>query len=59
MLDLMGHICPTKECVRSINGASQRPDGLHPDGVGAEEMSRWTLAQLLTHLPARAVDGGP
>ena len=57
-LDLMGHVCPTKECIRAIDGVSQRPDGLHPDGVGAEEMSRWTLTQLLTHLPPRALDGG-
>ncbi len=55
-LDLMGHVCPTKECIRSINGISQRPDGLHPDGTGADEMSRWTLAQLLTQLPMP--DGG-
>lgn len=53
-VDLMSHVCPTKECIRTVNGAPQRPDGLHPDGVGAEEMSRWTLSQLATHMP----DGG-
>ncbi len=57
-LDLMGHVCPTQDCIRAIDGVAQRPDGLHPDGTGAEEMSRWTLAQLLTQLPSRAPDGG-
>jgi len=59
-VDLMSHVCPTKECIREIDGHSQRPDGLHPDGVGAEEMSRWTLSQISTHLhtPLALPDGG-
>jgi hypothetical protein len=59
-VDLMSHVCPTKECIREIDGHSQRPDGLHPDGVGAEEMSRWTLSQIATHLrtPIPLPDGG-
>lgn len=34
-LDLMTHICPTPDCI-----AESRPDGLHFDGVGAEETAR-------------------
>ncbi|HRG98742.1 MAG TPA: acyltransferase, partial [Polyangiaceae bacterium] len=41
-LDLMGHVCPTKECTLLSQGEPVRPDGLHFDGVGAEETAAWT-----------------
>ena len=45
-VDLAGHICPTRECILLSHGEAIRPDGLHPDGVGAEESARWTLGEL-------------
>ncbi len=45
-LDLMHHLCPTRDCVAESQGHPIRPDGLHVDGVGAEEVARWTLGEL-------------
>ena len=59
-LDLMGHVCPTKECTLLSQGEPVRPDGLHFDGVGAEETAAWTWAELFRivgRAPAR--DAGP
>lgn len=50
-IDVKGHLCPTLECNRLSNGHPIRPDGLHPDGAGAEELSRWTLTQIITLVP--------
>jgi peptidoglycan/LPS O-acetylase OafA/YrhL/lysophospholipase L1-like esterase len=55
-IDVMGHICPTKECNRLSNGDPIRPDGLHPDGRGSEELARWTLTEIRT---LTLVDAGP
>jgi len=52
VLDLMGHVCPTPACVAESQGQPVRPDGLHFDGVGAEETARWTLAALRRPLVA-------
>ncbi|MDI1451384.1 hypothetical protein [Polyangium sp. 6x1] len=46
VLDLMGHVCPTPACRVESDGAPIRPDGLHFDGVGAEETARWALGEL-------------
>jgi peptidoglycan/LPS O-acetylase OafA/YrhL/lysophospholipase L1-like esterase len=46
MLDLVGHVCPTTDCIFESQGAPLRPDGLHFDGLGAEETARWTLGEL-------------
>jgi hypothetical protein len=46
LLDLMGHVCPTPSCLAESQGKPIRPDGLHFDGVGAEETSRWVLGEL-------------
>lgn len=56
MLDLMGHLCPTRACNDESQGLPIRPDGLHFDGVGAEETARWALRELLS--PA-APEGAP
>lgn len=45
-LDLMGHVCPTKECTLLSKGEPVRPDGLHFDGVGAEETATWVWSEL-------------
>lgn len=46
LLDLMGYLCPTRACIADSNGKPVRPDGLHFDGVGAEETARWVLHEL-------------
>lgn len=45
-LDVMNHICPTPDCQLMSDGHPIRPDGLHPDGVGTEELARWTLKEI-------------
>jgi peptidoglycan/LPS O-acetylase OafA/YrhL len=45
-LDLMGHVCPTKECILISNGWPVRNDGLHFDGPGAAETASWTLSEI-------------
>jgi hypothetical protein len=45
-LDLLHHLCPTRACIAESAGQPIRPDGLHIDGVGAEETARWTLRNL-------------
>lgn len=46
VLDLKGHVCPTRACIVESRGHPIRPDGLHFDGVGAEDTARWTLREL-------------
>jgi len=45
-LDLKSHVCPTHDCTVWSNNAAVRPDGLHFGGIGADETSVWTLAEL-------------
>jgi peptidoglycan/LPS O-acetylase OafA/YrhL len=48
-IDVREHVCPKAkglECNLLSDGEPIRPDGLHPDGVGAEELARWTLGQI-------------
>ncbi len=45
-IDVRKHVCPTPECNLLSDGEPIRPDGLHPDGVGAEELARWTLQEI-------------
>lgn len=47
MVDLMQHVCPTRECNQESEGKPIRPDGLHFDGGGAEETARWVLGELV------------
>src|SRR5262249_24983978 len=47
LLDLQGELCPRGQCVMESNGKPVRPDGLHFDGPGAEEIARWVLTHLL------------
>jgi peptidoglycan/LPS O-acetylase OafA/YrhL len=47
-VDLKSHVCPTPACTLLSDSEPIRPDGLHFDGVGAEESARWTLAQVRT-----------
>ncbi len=58
-LDLMSHVCPTKECTLRSQGELVRPDGLHFDGVGAEETAAWTWAELFRLTAAASRDAGP
>lgn len=48
-IDVRTHVCPPEKgvaCNVLSDGEPIRPDGLHPDGVGAEELARWTLRQV-------------
>lgn len=53
-LDLMGYLCRARgdgpsragDCMTESQGKPIRPDGLHFDGVGAEETARWVLREL-------------
>lgn len=47
LVDLMQHVCPTRECNQESDGKPIRPDGLHFDGGGAEETARWVLSELV------------
>ncbi len=50
-IDVRTHVCPLEKgvaCNVLSDGAPIRPDGLHPDGAGAEELARWTLTQIRT-----------
>ena len=58
LLDVMGHVCPTPACVVESQGKPIRPDGLHFDGVGAEETARWVLRELV-RFTREAKDAGP
>ena len=57
-IDVARHLCPTIECNRLSNGYPIRPDGLHPDGAGAEELARWTLTQIRLLVPPTSGDAG-
>jgi hypothetical protein len=46
VVDLKEYVCPTRACNIESRGHPIRPDGLHFDGVGAEETARWTLREL-------------
>lgn len=45
-LDLIGHVCPTTDCIQTSEGWPVRNDGLHFDGPGAHETADWTLGEL-------------
>ncbi len=45
-LDLMAQVCPTIECNLTSKGEPIRPDGLHFDGVGAEETASFTWKRI-------------
>ena len=45
-VDLKSHVCPTTACTLLSQGEPIRPDGLHFDGVGAEETAAWTLGEI-------------
>lgn len=47
LLDLQHQLCTDGACALVSNDAPIRPDGVHFDGRGAEEISRWVLEQLL------------
>ena len=47
VIDVASHVCPTSDCNLLSEGEPIRPDGLHPDGKGTEELARWTLAGIL------------
>jgi peptidoglycan/LPS O-acetylase OafA/YrhL len=46
VLDLNAFVCPERKCTVMSRDAPVRPDGLHFDGLGAEDTARWVLAQL-------------
>jgi hypothetical protein len=46
MLDLNAFVCPERKCTVTSRDAPVRPDGLHFDGLGAEDTAQWVLAQL-------------
>ena len=53
VVDLASHVCPTIDCNVFSAGKPIGPDGLHPDGVGAEETARWTFGRILNVLSER------
>ena len=49
VLDLKGELCPGGDhtsCALTSQGAPIRPDGMHFEGLGGEEIARWTLKRL-------------
>jgi peptidoglycan/LPS O-acetylase OafA/YrhL/lysophospholipase L1-like esterase len=51
VIDLNGFLCPDRTCVVTSRNEPVRPDGLHFDGLGAEDTARWVVKEL------RAADG--
>ena len=51
-LDLASKLCPGGPCATTSRGQLIRPDGLHFDGLGADDTARWVLDEL--HAEARA-----
>jgi hypothetical protein len=45
-VDLARHICPTRDCILFSDGEPIRPDGLHPDGKGAEDLARFSFREI-------------
>jgi peptidoglycan/LPS O-acetylase OafA/YrhL/lysophospholipase L1-like esterase len=45
-IDLNAFVCPNGRCTITSRDAPVRPDGLHFDGLGAEDTARWVLQQL-------------
>lgn len=49
VLGLKEQLCPGKDhtsCILKSKGALVRPDGMHFEGLGGEEIAAWTLARL-------------
>jgi peptidoglycan/LPS O-acetylase OafA/YrhL len=46
VLDVASWLCPSRTCVVTSHEAPVRPDGLHFDGLGAEETARWVFGEL-------------
>ena len=46
VIDLNAYACPGAKCTMKSREAPVRPDGLHFDGLGAEDTARWVIAQL-------------
>ncbi len=49
LLPLKEQLCPGQDhtsCAIDSKGARIRPDGMHPEGLGGEEIARWVLGQL-------------
>jgi lysophospholipase L1-like esterase len=46
ILDLNGWLCPDRKCTVTSRDAPVRPDGLHFDGLGAEDTAQWVLGQI-------------
>ena len=43
-------VCPTFDtCMKELNGAPARPDGVHFRGLSAIGMAQWLLPQLGLH----------
>ncbi|MDF2693133.1 MAG: acyltransferase family protein [Labilithrix sp.] len=51
-IDLNTFVCPEGKCTVMSRDAPVRPDGLHFDGLGAEDTARWVLAQIRAGSPA-------
>lgn len=50
LVDLGAQICPTRACTMLSDGEPIRPDGLHPDGKGADRLAQWTTDAMLQAL---------
>ena len=46
LLDLQTELCPGGNCRMEDQGAPIRPDGMHFQGLGAENTARWVLGQI-------------
>ncbi|CAN5593126.1 acyltransferase family protein [soil metagenome] len=46
VLDLAAWLCPNRACTETSRESPVRPDGLHFDGLGAVDTSRWVLGKL-------------
>lgn len=58
VVDLNAYACPEKKCTLTSRGAPVRPDGLHFDGLGAEDTAQWVLAELRRRASDAATDAG-
>jgi lysophospholipase L1-like esterase len=53
-IDLNAYLCPDRTCVVTSRNEPVRPDGLHFDGLGAEDTARWVVHEVRAGTEATA-----
>jgi peptidoglycan/LPS O-acetylase OafA/YrhL len=46
LVDLFSFVCPHRQCRKTQNGVTLRPDGQHYEGPGGEIVANWLLRQV-------------